>query len=91
MNYTYKYVSYLDCISHVIYKINFHNALTEAAWLIWLRKSDLKDFKSESRHYIFCHWIDHTISKDTTMWMETVQITVGLIRYLTSHVGELKL
>ena len=30
MNYTYKYVSYLDCISHVIYNINFPNTLTEA-------------------------------------------------------------
>ena len=93
MNYTYKYVSYLDCISHVIYKINFHHALTEAAWLIWLRKNDLNDFSIDLkvRVVIIFSVIELTICKDMTMWMETMQTTVWLIKYLTSHVGEIKL
>ena len=103
MNYTYKYVSYLDCISHVIYKINFPNTLTEATDFsntlteVMINMTQEKWFKrfcywlkSESYH-IFCHWIDHTIYKDMTVWMGTTPITVGLIKYLTSHISEIKL
>lgn len=62
--------------------------------MIWWEKNNWKNFcrfKSISSYYIFYFWIDYIVYIDIIMWMDIIYMIFGLIEYLISYVGEIKL